>query len=300
SDRLPLISLVGLSGIGKTTLSLRLIHQIKTHFDCVIYRSLRFSPTLKTTLTNLLEILSPETKASEEIETLINQTIKKLQASRSFIVLDDAQELFKKKKFSGQYVSGFEDYRQFFQLLARRNNNSCFLLVSREKLKELERVEKENNLGRSLLLKSLGNAAKQILQKRGLRDEKYWQKLIDNYQGNPRWLEIAAATIQDLLGGKVKEFLEYESLILPEALQAELEEQLERLSSAEKAIVELMAREKGAIALTQIIAKLPLSGGEVLNAVQSLKRRLLVESIQQDNSSLLVLNSVWKYYSFNG
>ncbi|MEK0194597.1 ATPase, partial [Microcoleus anatoxicus PTRS1] len=57
-DRTRLIALLGISGIGKTTLSLRLIDQIKTQFDYVIYRSLRFSPTLDATLTNLLQIFS--------------------------------------------------------------------------------------------------------------------------------------------------------------------------------------------------------------------------------------------------
>ena len=222
-----------------------------------------------------------------------------MQATRSFIVLDDLDELFKKHKFASQYASGYEDYRQFFQILARRNNNSCFLLISREKLREIEPRENHHNLGRSLLLTGLGEEAKAILQKRGLQDKECWEKLIDNYFGNPRWLEIAAATIQDVLEGKVAEFLGYETLILPEALETELEQQFERLSPTEKAIVELLARENGAIALNQIIDKLQFSAGEILNAIQSLKRRLLLESIQEDNSSLLVLNSVWRQYSFN-
>ncbi len=80
----------------------------------------------------------------------------------------------------------------------------------------------------------MGEEAKAILQKRGLQDEECWEKLIDNYLGNPRWLEITATTIQDVLGGKVQEFLDYETLILPEALEAELEQQFERLSPTEK------------------------------------------------------------------
>ncbi|WP_254174202.1 hypothetical protein [Planktothrix pseudagardhii] len=55
-DGVQLITLLGLSGIGKTTLSLHLIDEIKTNFDYIIYRSLGFAPTLDETLTNLLEI----------------------------------------------------------------------------------------------------------------------------------------------------------------------------------------------------------------------------------------------------
>lgn len=43
-DRTRLIALLGISGIGKTTLSLGLADKIKTGFDCIIYRSLRFPP----------------------------------------------------------------------------------------------------------------------------------------------------------------------------------------------------------------------------------------------------------------
>ncbi|MDY6802440.1 MAG: ATP-binding protein [Cyanobacteriota bacterium] len=295
-DRLRLISLVGLSGIGKTTLSLRLIEEIKTHFNCIIYRSLRFSPCLKTTLTNLLETLSPDTKASQEIETLINQIFQKLQKTRCFIVLDDLHQLFKKGKQAGKYASGYEDYRQFFQLLASSSHSSCSLLISREKLREMEKVENDNYPGRSLLLSSLGEGAKEILQKHGLKDKKSWQKLIDNYQGNPRWLEIVAATIQDLFGGKVGEFIEYETLILPEALQGELEQEFERLSPVEREIIQLIARENGATTFPKLLGKLQLSASEVVNAIQSLKMRLLLEGIQQDNSTLLVLNPLWQQY----
>ncbi|MEM1173035.1 MAG: hypothetical protein AAGJ08_29215 [Cyanobacteria bacterium P01_H01_bin.35] len=57
-DSSRLIALLGISGIGKTTLTLQLIKQIETNFNYIIYRSLRFSPSLNTTLAKLLEIFS--------------------------------------------------------------------------------------------------------------------------------------------------------------------------------------------------------------------------------------------------
>ena len=54
--------------------------------------------------------------------------------------------------------------------------------------------------------------------------------MINNYQGNPQWLDITATIIKELFSGKVAEFMEYKTLILPEALQAELEQKLQNLS----------------------------------------------------------------------
>lgn len=105
-----------------------------------------------------------------------------------------------------------------------------------------------------------------------------------------------AATIQDLFGGKVGEFIEYETLILPEALQGELEQEFERLSPVEREIIQLIARENGATTFPKLLGKLQLSASEVVNAIQSLKMRLLLEGIQQDNSTLLVLNPLWQQY----
>ncbi|HBE51558.1 MAG TPA: ATPase, partial [Cyanobacteria bacterium UBA11369] len=102
-DRCRIIALLGINGIGKTTLSLRLIEQIKTHFDYVIYRSLRFSPTLNATLTNLLQIFSPEADIPDSIETQLSQLIDYLRKYRCLIVLDDVQMLFSEGQLAGQY-----------------------------------------------------------------------------------------------------------------------------------------------------------------------------------------------------
>jgi hypothetical protein len=56
-EKCTLAAISGLSGIGKTALSLHLIPQIQHNFEYVIWRSLRHSPPLETTLKNFLEFL---------------------------------------------------------------------------------------------------------------------------------------------------------------------------------------------------------------------------------------------------
>ena len=299
SDRFRVISLLGISGIGKTTLSLQLIKQIKTNFNYIIYRTLRFYPTLTTTLTNLLQIFAPETETSDNIETLLSQLQKYLEKYRCCIIFDDVQKLFAPGKLAGQYKSGYADYRDFFQLLVTVSHQSCLLLISREKIPEITKLETENYPVRTLILGSLGAAANEICQKRQLVDRESWEKLINNYQGNPRWLDMVATTIKEIFSGQVAEFLEYETLILPEALQAELEQQLQHLSPVEIRIMEQISNQSQPISMGEIIRKSELSIQESVNLIQSLKKRLLLDVQLENNLTVFTLNPVWKEYLKN-
>jgi hypothetical protein len=59
-DCFRLITLAGIIGIGKTTLAIKLIEQIQTQFEYIVYRSLRYCPTIDSFLTDLLPIyISP-------------------------------------------------------------------------------------------------------------------------------------------------------------------------------------------------------------------------------------------------
>jgi hypothetical protein len=58
--RTRLITILGLSGIGKTALTLQLIPQIQHEFDCIIWRSLHNAPPLASLQTNLIKFISQQ------------------------------------------------------------------------------------------------------------------------------------------------------------------------------------------------------------------------------------------------
>jgi hypothetical protein len=295
-DRTRLIALLGISGIGKTTLSLRLIDQIKTQFDYVIYRSLRFSPTLDATLTNLLQIFSQPSEIPQNIETKISQILDYLRKYRCLIVLDDVQMLFSSGQLAGQYKTGYEDYQLFFKLIAEVCHQSCLILNSWEKPREIARLSKEYRPVRSLVLGSLGVAAKEILNSQKLSDEETWETLIDIYQGNPLWLELTATLIRELFGGRVAEFLQCEMPILDESLQFQLSQPFGRLTAPELAVMTHLANLPEPVAVSHFFNKIPFSPSEIVNAVRSLGNRFLLDAVEREKITLFSLNPVLKQY----
>ena len=295
-NRTRLIALLGISGIGKTTLSLRLINQIKTQFDYVIYRSLRFSPTLETTLTNLLQIFSQTSEIPQNIETKISQILDYLRKYRCLIVLDDVQMLFTSRQLAGQYKTGYEDYQLFFKLIAEVCHQSCLILNSWEKPREIALLSKEYRPVRCFVLGSLGEAAKEILNSQKLSDEETWETLIDIYQGNPLWLELTATLIRELFGGRVSEFLQCEMPILDEGLQFQLSQPFGRLTAAELAVMVHLANLPEPVAVSHFFNKIPFSPSEIVNAVRYLGSRFLLDTIEQEKITLFSLNSVLKEY----
>ena len=295
-QRTRLIALVGISGIGKTTLSLGLINQIKTGFDYVIYRSLRFSPTLEATLTNLLQIFPQPTETPQNIDTKISQLLNHLRNYRCLIVLDDVQMLFCSGQPPGEYKSECENYQLFFKLIAEVSHQSCLMLNSSEKPREFVRLEKEYHPVRSFELGSLGIAAIDILKLEKLSDEETWETLIDIYQGNPLWLELTATLIRELFGGSVAQFLQCEMPILDEGLQSQLSQQFQRLTPPEMAVVSHFASLAEPVAVTYFFNKIPLSSSEIVNAVRSLRNRFLLDAIEEEKITLFSLNPVLKQY----
>jgi hypothetical protein len=293
-DRCRLIAILGQNGIGKTALSRQLIEQIQTHFDYVIYRSLYWSPTLDKLLTQLLQIFPQSTTIPDDTEDKISLLLNHFRQYRCLLILDDLHQLFKPEQLSGHYKTGYESYHLFFNLIGKQYHQSVLILNSQEKLQEIGLLEKKNTSIRSLTLSSLGSAAKEILKDHKLLDEENWDTLIDNYQGNAGWLEITAVMIQDLFRGSVDEFLAYSPLTLADSLKDKLDRQFQRLAELEKKVITLIVKESSPISLRHLSNNLSVSPSELLNIIDSLKRRILLELKQQNQETILLVNPVLK------
>lgn len=307
-----LIGLFGISGMGKTALSLQLVSQIKQSFDYIIYRSLQFSPQLENTLTDLLKIFS-ETETFDQLETKIKQLIQYLQQYRCLIILDDVQMLFRPQKLAGDYHSHCIDYQLFWQQIASTHHQSCLLFCSSEKPREIAQLEKQGNSVKSLILEGLGEASHNILSDQKLTDIEHWQTLVNLYEGNPFWLELTASMIQELFAGKVKNLLQYDSIMLSDLLQSHLTQTFERLTVSEQKLMQFLAQQNQPLTLSEILvgagskqSLLPtenlnkpaqtLSPADVSLTIQSLIKRFLLLTSIKNEIPYFEMNQVFKHY----
>ncbi|MEG5140016.1 MULTISPECIES: NB-ARC domain-containing protein [unclassified Microcoleus] len=299
-NRTRLITIYGLSGIGKTALTLQLIPQIQHEFDYIIYRNLRNSPPLQTLQTNLIQFLQPDAApAPEEKATAAGlPLLEYLRSSRCLLILDDVQTIFTSGQLAGHYQPGYENYGTFFKQLAESSHNSCLILLSWEKPREIAAIEGENRPCKSLQLNGLGAEAGEIFREKRLAEEEKWSQLIDLYRGNPLWLNIVATMIQDLFGGSVSEFLSYDTLFLGD-LECLLHQKCDRLTELEKQVISWLASEAAPVEISKISANLELSPSSLLQAVQSLGRRLLIEKVKQGEKTLFTLQPVFMEYVKN-
>ncbi|OCR02599.1 hypothetical protein BCD67_17825 [Oscillatoriales cyanobacterium USR001] len=299
-ERCRLVVLSGVSGIGKTTLSVKLVKELHKEFNGAIWRSLRQAPTLSNLLTYLIQIFerSPQINLSVDIDDRISQLIEKLRNSKYLIVLDGFETILEPGKLAGNYREGYENYGELIKRIAEQQHQSCLVIVTREMPEAIELLVGDRLPVRVLKLPGLNETeAREIFQAQGLSDEKKWAEIIKIYQGNPLELKIVAPAIRELFNGKVFDFLQRKTFVFG-GIKALLNEQLQRLSDLEKAILYWLAIEDSPVSLARLADELlfPVSNSEILEALASLLRRELIDKNARSGQAEFVLQQVLMQY----
>jgi len=237
-DGCRLVVLQGMGGIGKTHLSVKLGQQIQHQFEYLMWRSLVSSPPLQQLIRDILKFLNrrEENNLPIRLEEQISHLMQILKQKKCLLILDNAETIFKSGVLAGEYQTGYENYKTFFQGLGQCQHNSCLLLTTREKTQEISLMQGETSPVRCLNLAGLtAEAAVQILQLKGcfLESEECLQELLKKYSGNPLALKIIASIARDLYNGNVSELLR-SNLFIPGEINEVLEQQFNRLPLAEK------------------------------------------------------------------
>ncbi len=281
-DRCQVVSVLGLGGIGKSALAVSLMYQLKEHFEVVIWRSLRDAPPCEAFLDNCLQAFAPQPlgPVPSSIEYYIDLIMEYLASQRVLLVIDNIETLLEDRVGSGRFRHGYEGYGKLLRKAAESNHQSCLLLTSREKPRDLISQEGSQCPVRSLRLAGLRKpACELILNERGLRGtENDLGRLIEWYGGNPLALKIVAQTIVELFGNEIAPFLKQGEVVFG-GVRELLAEQFDRLSPAEQSTLLWLAILREPVTLDELleVEGLPLPRMQVLEAVEALRRRSLIE-----------------------
>jgi adenylate kinase family enzyme len=293
-----LISILGISGIGKSTF---VKHFLDTHtipFDAIIWKNIKLSNSLNSILTEIITELNVN---SQDINTnnLLNQSLELFNQKRCLIILDNLEEIFTPQKFAGQYKPEYQDYKTFFQMITEIEHQSCLILISQEKCQEMISLDSELYPIHSLELSGLNNAATEILKNQGLKNEDNWLNLINLYESNPKYLQYISILIKDVFQGEVIEFIKENSLILTEDFKTLFDSIWMRLSEVEKEILLKISQNEQPISRDEIKQLLSLSSMDIINGLQSLTRRFLLTKLENDEKLLNISPILREYLRIN-
>lgn len=285
--RCRLVALLGIGGIGKTALSLKLAKEVEDEFDYVIWRSLKNAMPIQDLLADLIRVLSQQQSVDlpTTVQGRISLLLNYLRQHRCLIVLDNVETILQSEALVGQYREGYEGYGELFERIGRGRlgetpSQSCLLLTSREKPIELSDLAQVDLPVQLHHLEGLSESdAKKILEIKGFNGtEAGLDQLIEIYRGNPLALKIVSTTIQELFGGNIREFLSQSTMVFGE-IRSLLAEQFERLSDLEKNIMYWLAIDRNWVTLPDLRGDMvpPPSPPALLEALESLGRRSLIE-----------------------
>ena len=291
NQNIRLISVLGLSGIGKTTLVKKFVDLNLENFEIIIWKNLRFPKPLELIFDEILTTCHQEFQ--DDISDKIKQISTLLTEKKVLIILDDVQNLFISGELPGQYQTQYLDYQNWFKILTESQHQSTIILISQEQCPEMHCSDEELYPIQCLELSGLDNT--EILENKNLKDPDRWSELISLYQGNPKYLQDITILIQDFFDDSVADFLSEEQPILTNQMRSQFKQLFTKLSPLEQQLALEFTKFQEPVLRETLKENLNLSSTDFINALQSLEKRHLISKIKADKT-LFDLSPIFKEY----
>lgn len=309
------VVLRGVAGIGKSALAAKMIHERvvedSAKFDVYIWKSIHYAPPLEDLLTECIGFFGVKSVAIPKGNyAKISQLINLLSERPCLLVLDSAESILQGGRI--KYLDQYGPYAEYGVLLRRiveEAQQSCVLLTSREPFSDLASLHNKGLSSNTVVADGLGKDALPILAEKNLVGEEEWGDLVEDYRGNPLALRMVASRIQKFFGGDVAQFRMCETTFVPDIFKSTLDDYFgenARLSPLEQEIMYYLAQalenEPEAISLEQLIKALKPNGvvagimSSVIEALEALLERSLIEVRERDNQNLYGVQPVIKKY----
>jgi WD40 repeat protein len=282
-DRCRVVALLGIGGVGKTTLAVALADKVKYDFAFVYWRSVQNIPPIENILNSCIQFFSHQqlSDISLDIDEKISLLLKYFREQRCLLILDNIESLLQEGSRAGQYRMGYEGYAKLIKRIGEGQHQSCLILTSREKPREIAQAEGNASPVRSLYLTGLEQTeGQEVLRDRNLHgSEEDWVALVELYSGNPLALKLVAGLIREVFSGDIARFLLQGQSDIGD-LKEVLAQQFQRLSALEQTIIYWLAIEREAAPLEEIQENMaqPVSLGVLVEAINSLRWRSMIEA----------------------
>ncbi len=123
-----LVAILGTVGIGKTSVAVKLAHQVQDYFNYVIWKNLADGPSIEELLAQLIDFISDrqeqEANLPPSFEVRISRLLHYLRQHRCLIVLDGVEGISRSNALAGKYRQGYENYREMFRRLSSTSHQS--------------------------------------------------------------------------------------------------------------------------------------------------------------------------------
>jgi WD40 repeat protein len=296
-EHIHLVAVLGMGGIGKTTLVARLAQDVASSFQCLYWRSLRDAPPSTDWLADAIDFLSdhqlvPPRNEAERLTTLLEL----LRQRRTLLVLDNFEAVLESGHPEGGYRQDAGGYGRVLRALGERRHESCLLLTSREAPPELTSLV--GGAVRTFELGGLRPADARLLlaHHQLVGSAEQWDRLTGRFGGNGLALKVVGERIRQLFGGDIAAFLQEESGAgtVFGSIRRLLAEQLGGGSALEQDVLRVLAVAREPVSLAEVLAELGRRAerGAVLDVVEALRRRSLIERTETGGTTAFTLQPV--------